>query len=188
MSQNQSFPGPWSQVPQLNTTASPVIVSHIGASPPTTASHVGDWLTTSASHVEDLQPTTASQVGGITLAAMSHIDITSPTSIHHVGDEHLASARHAESMSPAIVNDSGGSHMIEKPRHVRCKPKFLCMTCEGYHVTHFCPAIAGILEAWFSPRGPSGSESSMVSPHSVSPLIDTMVILMESSHEHTPIF
>jgi hypothetical protein len=45
--------------------------------------------------------------------------------------------------------------MIEKPRRVRRKPKFLCRTCEGDHLTHLCPATVGIPEAWFSPGGPS---------------------------------
>jgi hypothetical protein len=128
MSQNQSFSGPWSQMPQLTTATSPVTASHTGIPSPTSASHVGDWSTTSACHVEDQQPTTASHAGGITLVAMSHPDITSP-----------ASASHAESMSPTIVNDVGGIHTIEKPRRVRCKPKFLCRICEGDHLTRLCP-------------------------------------------------
>jgi hypothetical protein len=38
--QNQSFPGPWNQMPP--SIASPVTVSHTGAPSPTSASHVGD--------------------------------------------------------------------------------------------------------------------------------------------------
>jgi hypothetical protein len=53
ISQNQSFLGPWSQMPQPTTTTSPVTVGHTGILSPTSASHVGDWSTTSASHVED---------------------------------------------------------------------------------------------------------------------------------------
>jgi hypothetical protein len=155
------------------TTTSPVTASHTGAPSPTSASHVGDGSTTSASHVEDPQPATASHVGGITLVTTSHIDVTSPTSVHHVGDDSLTSASHIESMSPAIVNDVGG---IEKPRHLRRKPKFLCRTCEGNHLTRLCPATAGIPEAWGSPKGPLGSEASVVSPHPVSPLIDMTVM------------
>jgi hypothetical protein len=178
MSQNQSFPGPWFQMPQLTTTASPVTASHTGAPSPTTASHVGDWMTTSTSHVKDPQPTVVIHVGGITLVAMIHIDITSPTYVHHVGDEPPASASHTEIMSPAMVNNVGGIHTIEKPRRVRCKPRFLCRTCKGDHLTRLFPTTSLILEVWFSPRGPSGSEASVVSPHSVSPLIDTKVMPM----------
>jgi hypothetical protein len=54
ISQNQSFLGPWSQIPQFITATSPVTVCHTGVISPTSASHVGDWSTTSASHVEDL--------------------------------------------------------------------------------------------------------------------------------------
>jgi hypothetical protein len=119
---------------------------------------------------------------------MSHPDITSPTSIHHVGDESPAFASHVESMSLAIVNDAGGIHMIEKPRLVRCNPKFLFRICEGDHITRLCPATARIPKAWSSPRGPSGSKSSLVSQHSVSPLIDMTVMLMQYSPDKTPIF
>ena len=56
MSQNQSFLGPWSQMPQLTTVASLVTVGHTGAPSPTITSHVGDWSMTSASHVEGPQP------------------------------------------------------------------------------------------------------------------------------------
>jgi hypothetical protein len=173
MSQKQSFSRPWSQMPQLTTTASPVTTSHIGAPSPTTASHVGDWSMTYASHVEDPQLSTASHVGGITLVVMSHIDITSPTSVHHVGDESPASSSHAERMSPTIVNDVGGVHMIKNPRCVRRKPKFLCRTCEGNHLNRLCPATIGIPEVWFSPGGPLDYEVFLVSP-----LINTIVMPM----------
>jgi hypothetical protein len=188
MSQNQSFLGPCSQISQLTTITSPVTASHTGAPSPTTASHVGDWSRTSASHVEDPQPAIASHVGGITLVAMRHTDITYPTSVHHVGDELPASSRHAENMSPAIVNVVGGVHAIEKPRRVRRKARFLYRTCEGNHLTRLCPATAGIPEAWFSPGDPLGSEAFVVSPHSISPLIDTPVMPMQFSPEHTPNF
>jgi hypothetical protein len=78
--------------------------------------------------------------------------------------------------------------MIEKPRCVRCNPKFLCKTCEGNHLTHLCLATARILEAWGSPKGPSGYEASVVSPHPVSSLIDMEVMPMQSSPDDTPIF
>jgi hypothetical protein len=81
------------------------------------------------------------------------------------------------------VNDTGG---IEKLRHLRHKPKFIYKNCEGDQLTRLCPTIAMILEAWGSPKGPLGSEASMVSPHIVSPLIDTTVIPSQSSPEITP--
>jgi hypothetical protein len=188
MSENQSFPKPWSQITQLTTTSSLVTASHNGNPSPTVVGHVGDLLTTSASNVEDPEPVATSHDGGITLVTMIHIDITSPTSVHHVGDEPLASASHTESMSKTIINDIGGIHTIEKPRRVRRRPKFLCRTCEGNHLTRFCPATVGIPEAWFSLGGPPSSEASMVSSHSVSPLIEKTVMPTQSSHDHTPIF
>jgi hypothetical protein len=160
--------------------ASPVTIGHTGIISPNFASHVGDWLTTSACHVEDQQPIIASHVGGTTLVVVSHTDITYPTFVHHVGDEPPASIGHVESMSPAIVNDIGDIHTVEKPRRVRRKPKFLCRICEGDHLTRLCPTTAWIPEAWSSPRGPSGSETSLVSQHSVSHVVDTMVMSMQS--------
>jgi hypothetical protein len=47
ISQNQSFLGPWTQMPQFTTATSPVTVCHTGIISPTSASHVGDWSTTS---------------------------------------------------------------------------------------------------------------------------------------------
>jgi hypothetical protein len=122
------------------------------------------------------------------LIPASHTKITSPTFVHHVGDEPPTSASHVESMSPYIVSDVGGIHTIENPRRVRCKNKFLCRICEGDHLTRLCPATIGILEVWSSPRAPSGSESSLVSQHSISPLIDMVVMPMKSSPDPTPIF
>jgi hypothetical protein len=60
--------------------------------------------------------------------------------------------------------------MIEKPRRVRRKPKFLCRLCKGDHLTRLCPATVVVQEAWSLPGGPSGSESSLVSQPS---LVDT---------------
>jgi hypothetical protein len=71
--------------------------------------------------------------------------------------------------------------MIEKPRRLRRKPRFLYRTCEGSHLTHLCHVTVEIPEAWGSPKGPSGSEESMVSQHFVPSLVDTKVMPMQSS-------
>jgi hypothetical protein len=115
---------------------------------------------------------------------MIHINVTSPASIHHVGDDSLAYANHVESMSPAIVNDVGG---IGKLIRLRLKTKFFCRTCEGNHLTRLCLVTVGIPKAWRSPKGPSYSEVSVVSPHLVSLLIDMTTMLPQSSPEHTPV-
>jgi hypothetical protein len=169
-----------------------VIVCHTGVISPTSASHVGDWSKTSASHVEDLQPATASHAGGTCLVTtnhtahpspncVSHVGDSPPTSASHVGDFLLASASHDGSMSPATASHVGGIHMIENPRRLRRKPRFLCRTCEGSHLTRLCHVNARIQEAWGSPKGPSGSEASMVSQHSVPSLVDTTIMPMQSS-------
>jgi hypothetical protein len=165
--QNQSFPGPWNQMPQ--SIASPVTVSHTGAPSPTSASHVGDGSTFSTNYVDNLPPTSANYVGGTILFTPNHSRVTSPASIHHTGDD---------SLSPASY--------IEKPRRLRRKPKFLCRTCEGSHLTRLCPVTTGIPEAWGSPKSPSDSEASMVSPHTTSPLIVSVVPPTQSSPDLTP--
>jgi hypothetical protein len=173
---------------QLTTTASPVMASHTEIPSPTSTIHVGDWSTTSTSHFEEQQSVVASHAWGITLVSMSHTNITCPTYIHHVGDEPPASASHAESMSPTMVDDVGGIHTTKNPRHVIYKPGFLCRICEGCHLTHLCPTTVRIPKVWSSPRGPSGSELSLVSQHSISPLIDMTIMPMQSSPNPNPIF
>jgi hypothetical protein len=171
---------------------SPVIVCHTCIISPTSTSHVGYWSTNSAIHVEDLQPVVASHVGGTCLVTSSHTAHPSPTyAIHggdpsptsssHVGDFLLVPASHAGSMSPATTSHVGGIHMIDKPRCLRRRPRFLCRICEGSHLTRLCLVTTGIPEAWGSPKGPLGYEASMVSQHSVPSLVDTTVMPMKSS-------
>jgi hypothetical protein len=182
MFQGQYFPRPWYQMPQ--PTASLVTISYTRAPSPTSASHVGDGSKTSTSHIDIPHPTSSIHVGGITLDTTSHINITSPTSVHHVGDDSLTSASHIESMSPVVANDIGG---IVKHRCLRHKPNFLCKTCEESHLTRLCPVTIGIPEAWGTPKGTSDSEAFVVSPHSVSPFINMVVILLQSSPDLTPV-
>jgi hypothetical protein len=143
------------------------------------------------SHVEDLQPAAASHVGGTCLVTASHtahpsptfashVGDPSPTSASHVGDFLLASTSHAGSMSPTTTSHAGGIHMIENPRRMRCKPRFLCRTCEGSHLNRLCLINAGIPEAWGSPKGPSSSEAYMVSQHSIHSLVDIIIMPMQS--------
>jgi hypothetical protein len=146
----------------------------------TSTSHVEDLQPVIASHVEDLQPVIASHVGGTCLVIASHTTYSSPASTSHVGDFILASASHAGSMSPATASHVGGIYMIEKPRRLKRKPRFICRICEGSHLTHLCPVTVGIPEAWGSPRGTSASEASMVSQHSVPSLVDTRIMPMKS--------
>jgi hypothetical protein len=47
--------------------------------------------------------------------------------------------------------------------------------------THLCPITAWIPEVWGSPKGPLGSEASMVSQYFVPSLVDTRFMLMQSS-------
>jgi hypothetical protein len=86
-------------------------------------------------------------------------------------------------MSPATASHAGGIHTIEKPRRVRRKPKFLCRTCEGDHLTRLCPATAG-----YQKHGPYLGALQVLS-HLWFPntsLVDTTVMPMQSSAD-TPL-
>jgi hypothetical protein len=73
--------------------------------------------------------------------------------------------------------------MIENPRSVRHKPKFLCRLCKGDHLTHFFPATTLVQEAWYLSAGPSGSDSSLISQPS---LVDTVIVSMQYLNDTTP--
>jgi hypothetical protein len=165
--QNQSFPRPWNQMPP--SIISPVTVIHTGAPSPTSASHIIYGSNSSTNYVDSLPPTSINYVGGTVLFSQNHSHVMSPTFIHNTGDK---------SLSP--------SSYIEKPRHLRCKPKFLCRTCEGSHLNRLCPITAKIPEAWISPKSPLYSEASVVSPHTISPLIVSVVPLTQYSPDLTP--
>jgi hypothetical protein len=135
-------------------------------------SYVGDGSSTYAILVENLHPVSATQVGGITRIPTSLITAMSPTYVCHLGDDSPTSDYHFESISPTLVNDVGD---IEKPRHLRRKPKIVCRTCEENNLTHLCSVTVGIQKSCGSPKGPSYSEASVVSSHIASPLINTVV-------------
>jgi hypothetical protein len=50
-----------------------------------------------------------------------------------------------------------------------------------------CTVTIGIPESWGSPKGPSDSEASAVSPRAASPFIKTMVPPSQSSPDLTPV-
>jgi hypothetical protein len=102
-----------------------------------------------------------------------------------VRDELPASVTHVESMSPTIVSDVGDIHTIEKPQRIVRKPNFLCRLCKGGHLTCLCPTIVVLEEVQSLSDNSSGSESSLVSQHSISPLIDTTTMSMQSSPDTT---
>jgi hypothetical protein len=108
ISQNQSFPEPWSQMSQPTAT-SPVTTIHIGIISPTSINHVGDWSTTSTIHIEYQQPSVASHVKGTNLVILSHTAHTSPTYASHVGDSSSTYDIHVEGSSPTYARHVGNS-------------------------------------------------------------------------------
>jgi hypothetical protein len=156
MFQNQYFLEPWNQIPPSITSL--VTISHTGAPSPTSASHVGDGSTYSRNYVDNSHRTSTNYVGGTNLFTLNHSRVTSATSIHDLGEDSLSLANY-----------------INKPRRLRRKPKFLCRTCEVNHLTHLCPITTETLEVWGSPKSPSDSETSLVSPHTTSTFITSVV-------------
>jgi len=180
--------GSTSPVTAIHTgVKSPTSTSHVRDLKPTFVSHAGDLSPASASHVGDKQPTIACPPGGTNLVIASHTRQTSPTSASLIGDQLLATASHVGSMSLTIAIHVGAIDMIEKPRCIGCNPKFLCIIFKGDHLIRLCPSIAVVCESWSLSSGPSAFESSLVFQHSNPSLVDTSVVLMQSSVETTPI-
>jgi len=129
------------------------------------------------SHIGITCPTTVSNVGD-----------SSPNSTNHVGVEPLASASHAKSIPPSIVSYVGGIHTIEKPQCIGRNPKFLCRICKGGQLTRLVPTTVVVEEANSLSDNPPGSQSSLVSQHSNSCLIDTSIMPMQSSADTNHVF
>jgi hypothetical protein len=111
ISQNQSFPEPWSHMRQPSTAShaentSPVTASHTGIISPTFSIHVGDMSTNFASHVEYQQPSTTRHARGTTLVNASHNAHTSPTYASHVGDSSPTSTSHCYEIIPLWTCES----------------------------------------------------------------------------------
>jgi hypothetical protein len=97
-------------------------------------------------------PVTAIHTSNRSIASTSNVINSSSTSASHVGDVKLATAIHV-----------GGIYSIEKPKRIRCKPKFLCKLCKGDHLTHLCPDIPEVHRLWSLFARSYDSESSEVS-------------------------
>jgi hypothetical protein len=164
---------------------------------PTSASHVGDRSTTSAIHIEDQNPASASYSGGTHPPYASHDGGKSPVTASHTGnrsiasashviDPSLTSASHVGDVQPTTASHDGGINYVEKPRWIACKPKFPCKLCKGDHLTHLCPGITEVQRLWSLSTSSSDSESFEVSSHSIQPLVEKVVMSMQSSADPTP--
>jgi hypothetical protein len=107
---------------------------------------------------------------------MNHVIDPSPTSASHVGD-----------VQPTTASHAGSIDSIEKPRRIGCKPKFPCNLCKGDHLTHLCPGILEVQILWSLSARSSDSESSQVSSQSIQPLVEKVVMSMQSSDDPTPL-
>jgi hypothetical protein len=176
---------------------------------PTSASHVGNRSKTSAIHVEDQHPASTSYVGGTHLASASyargkhppsasHDGGKSPVPASHTGNRSVAStshvidpsptsASHVGDVKPITASHVGGINSIEKPRWIRHKPKFPCKLYKGDHLTHLCPGIPEVQRLWSLSASSSDSESFEVSSQSIQPLVEKVVMSMQSSVDPTPL-
>jgi hypothetical protein len=81
----------------------------------------------------------------------------------------------------------GGINSVEKPRRIGRKPKFPCKICKGNHLTHLCHGIPEVQRLWSLSASSSDSESSWVSSQSIQPLVEKVVMPMQSSADTTPL-
>jgi hypothetical protein len=82
---------------------------------------------------------------------------------------------------PTTASHVGGIDSVEKPRWIGHKPKFPCNICKGDHLTHLCPGLPEARRLWSLSASSSDSESSEVSSQSIHPLVDEVVMPMQSS-------
>jgi hypothetical protein len=90
-------------------------------------------------------------------------------------------------VQPTTASHAGGIDSIEKPRWIGRKPKFPCNLCKGDHLTHLCPGIPEVQRLWSLSTSSSDSESSEVSSQPIHPLVEKVVMPMQSSDDPTPL-
>jgi hypothetical protein len=77
-----------------------------------------------------------------------------------------------------------GIDFVEKPRRIGRKPKFPCKLCKGDHLTHLCLGLPEVQRLWSLSTSSSDSE---VSSQSIQPLVEKLVMPMQSSADPTPL-
>jgi hypothetical protein len=90
-------------------------------------------------------------------------------------------------VKPTTASHTGGINSIEKPRRIGRKPKFPCKLCKGDHLIHLCPGIPEVQILWSLSASSSDSEYFEVSSQSIQPLVEKVVIPMQSSVDPTPL-
>jgi hypothetical protein len=90
-------------------------------------------------------------------------------------------------VQPATASHTGGIDSVEKPIWIRHRPKFPCNLCKGDHLTHLCPDIPEVQILWSMSTISSDSESYEVSSQSIHPLVEKVVMPMQSSTDPTPL-
>jgi hypothetical protein len=87
----------------------------------------------------------------------------------------------------ATASHAGDIYFFEKPRRIGRKPKFSCKLCKGDHFTHLCPGIPEVQILWSLSTSSSDSESVKVSSQYIQPLVEKVVMSMQSLADPTPI-
>jgi hypothetical protein len=91
-------------------------------------------------------------------------------------------------VQPTTASHAGGIDSVEKPGWIGCKPNFPCNICKGDHLNHPFLGIPEVQILWPLSATSSDSESYEVSSKYIQPLVDEMVVPMQSLTDPTPIF
>jgi hypothetical protein len=149
--------------------------SHAGDAHPTSTSHVGEKHPTYVSHARGKHLVTAGRTSDRSVASTIHVINQSPTSTSHVGD-----------LKPTIASHARGINYVEKHRRIRHNPKFPSKICKRDQLTHLCPGLPEAQRLWSLSAISFDFDSSKVSLHSIQPLVDEVVMLMQSLTDPTP--
>jgi hypothetical protein len=107
--------------------------------------------------------------------------------VSQVIDPSLASASHVGDVQPTTASHARGIDSVEKARRIGRKRKFPCKIYKGDHFTHMCPGIPKVQILWSLSASSYDSKSSHVSSQSIQPLVEKVVMPMQSSADPTPL-
>jgi hypothetical protein len=111
----------------------------------------------------------------------------SQTSASHVGDGSKTFVSHVEDQHPPFTSHAGVIDSFEKPRRIGCKPKFPCNIFKGDHLTHLCFGLPKVRRLWSLSASSSDSESSEVFSQYFQPLVEKVVMSIQTSADPTPL-
>jgi hypothetical protein len=105
----------------------------------------------------------------------------------HVINQSLTSANCVGYVQPGTSSHVGGIDSIKKPRRIEHNPNFPCNICKGDHLTHFFPGLPEAQILWSLSAISFDSKSYEVSSHPIQPLVDELVMQMQSLVDPNPL-